>query len=170
MRLLGVVLLLVGGVFGVLGLVVDDGASVEASRQEVLRGLGLGEVVGVLSIPAIGVERVVVEGVGVGVLEGGPGMYPGTALPGLGNTVIAGHRTTFGAPFRDLGVLKPGDLVELLTVRGLVSYRVVDTVIVDPDDMAVTRNFGDVRVTLTACHPKGSRSQRIVVQAVAIDL
>ena len=81
-----------------------------------------------LEIPKIGVDKIVVEGVGVEDLRKGPGHYPGTALPGVvGNVAIAGHRTTYGAPFGDIDKLKPGDEIILTTVTGRYVYNVTGT-------------------------------------------
>ena len=70
-----------------------------------------------LEIPRIGVDEIVVAGVGVDDLHKGPGHYPDTPLPGeRGNVAIAGHRTTYGAPFHDIDELQPGDEVVATTV------------------------------------------------------
>ena len=121
---------------------------------------------GRLEIPAIGVETVVVEGTEPGALRSGPGHYPGTALPGAGTTVaIAGHRTTYGAPFRRLDDLERGDLITLRMPYGRVAYRVERTRIVDPDATWVVRAADREQLVLTACHPLYSADQRIVVFA-----
>ena len=81
-----------------------------------------------IEIPRIGVDWIVVEGVDVADLRKGPGHYPGTALPGVrGNVAIAGHRTTYGAPFQDINELDPGDEIILTTVTGRYVYRVTGT-------------------------------------------
>jgi sortase A len=91
----------------------------------------------------------------------------GTAAPGgSGNVVIAGHRTTHGAPFGDLDRLQPGDLVLFEGRYGVdIMYSVTETLIVTPDAIWVTYDTGDDIATLIACHPKGSLRQRIVVRA-----
>jgi sortase A len=130
------------------------------------RRLAPGDAVGRLEIPAIGVETVVVEGTEPGDLRSGPGHYPGTALPGAGTTVaIAGHRTTYGAPFRRLDDLERGDLITLRMPYGRVAYRVERTRIVAPDAAWVVRAADDEQLVLTACHPLYSADQRIVVFA-----
>ena len=126
-----------------------------------------GEPLARIVIPRIGVDKVVVEGTAEGDLRKGPGHFGDSSLPGQkGNTAIAGHRTTYGAPFGDIDQLQPGDEIHLTTVLGQSTYRVAGTEIVSPDQTEVVGDFGDNRLTLTACHPKFSASQRIVVWAL----
>lgn len=125
-----------------------------------------GDAVGRMRIPAIGLDRVIVEGTGTADLRTGPGHYPGTPLPGVRGTVaVAGHRTTYGAPFRHLDRLAPGDPIEVRMPYGTFAYRVERTRIVEPSDTWVTRRVGHDRLVLTACHPLYSAAQRIVVFA-----
>ncbi|HEY2811984.1 MAG TPA: class E sortase [Acidimicrobiales bacterium] len=127
-----------------------------------------GDVVGKIEIPKIGLSAYVVEGVGDDDLKMGPGHYPGTPLPGQqGNASIAGHRTTYGAPFGDVDALAPGDKIMVTTVQGTFTYAVSDppNQIVSPSAVDVLDDKGDNRLTLTSCHPKFSASQRIVVTA-----
>ena len=125
-----------------------------------------GEALARLQIPAIGVDKIVVEGVQVADLKKGPGHYPGSPLPGQpGNAAIAGHRTTYGAPFNRLDELEAGDEILVDTVQGSFRYVVREQLIVEPDQVEVLDDFGDDRLTLTACHPKYSARQRIVIVA-----
>jgi sortase A len=125
-----------------------------------------GDAVAHLVIPDIGVDKIVVEGVGVGDLKRGPGHYPGSPLPGQpGNAAIAGHRTTYGAPFFRLDELAPGAEIMVTTLQGSFRYEVFETQIVDKSQVDVLNEFGDNRLTLTACHPKYSARQRIVIIA-----
>lgn len=128
-----------------------------------------------ISIPDIDVDWTFVEGVGPGDLRKGPGHYPGTALPGQnGNVAIAGHRTTWGAPFNRLDELEPGDSIFLTTLAGSVEYRVIAQqdgaghFIVNPSDVEVVGDSDTPILTLTSPHPKFSARQRIVVQAELI--
>ncbi|MGH9021534.1 MAG: class E sortase [Acidimicrobiia bacterium] len=124
-------------------------------------------IVGVISIPSLGLERAVVDGVTPPDLRQGPGHYPGTSLPGQpGNTAIAGHRTTYGAPFNRLDELAPGDSIAITTRTTRFVYRVTGSKIVAPTDVAVLDATTDNRLTLTTCHPKFSDRQRLVVTAV----
>jgi sortase A len=123
-----------------------------------------GEATARIVIPAIGVDKIVVEGVSLTDLKKGPGHFPQTPLPGQeGNSAIAGHRTTYGAPFNRLDELEPGDEVTVTTVQGEFTYEVTETQIVSPTQVEVLEDKGDNRLTLTACHPKYSARQRIVV-------
>ena len=127
-----------------------------------------GSVVARLQIPAIGVDEYVVQGTAEGDLAKGPGHYVGTAMPGqAGNVAVAGHRTTYGAPFNNLDQLTPGDPVVLTSQSGTRLEYVVShkPVAVAPSDVAVLRPFGDNRLTLTTCNPRFSASQRLVVVA-----
>ena len=137
----------------------------------------VGDPVAVLTIPAIGLTKTVVEGTSRDALRSGPGHYRATPLPGRpGNVAIAGHRTTHGAPFLDVDQLVPGDEITLETPDGIFTYLVEGQVdgsggeighrIVDPDEVGVIADQGDDRLTLTACHPKYSARERIVVTAV----
>ena len=139
----------------------DHGASPTPIRYP-----AVGDPMAVIVIPRIGLDQVVVEGVGTGQLAVGPGHYPGTALPGQpGNSGIAGHRTTHGAPFNALAQLVPGDPVVLTTLQGSFTYRVTRSQVVAPDDVAVLRPTVGPRLTLTTCNPKYSAAQRLVVEA-----
>jgi sortase A len=123
-----------------------------------------GQPTALIKIPKISVNKVVVEGVALPDLKKGPGHYPGTPLPGQkGNAAIAGHRTTYGAPFNRIDELKPGDKIFTQTVQGSFTYIVKETKIVSPSAVEVLNDFGDNRLTLTACHPKYSAAKRIVV-------
>jgi len=126
-----------------------------------------GVVVGRLIIPSIGVDEVIREGVAPTVLDRGVAHWVGTAGPGdPGNMVLAGHRTTHTAPFRDLDRLRIGD-VALVERDGLppAIYRVGAIFVVDPGDVWITYELGRPMLTMFACHPKGSARHRIVVQA-----
>jgi sortase A len=117
-----------------------------------------------IRIPAIGVDKIVVEGVSLRDLKKGPGHFPGTPLPGQeGNAAIAGHRTTYGAPFNRIDELVPGDEIFVETVQGEFRYLVTEQLIVAPTQVEVLDDAGDDRLTLTACHPKYSARERIVV-------
>jgi len=130
------------------------------------RGLRSGDALGRIRAPAVGLDARMVEGVGSSALRQGPGHYPDTALPGEPGTVaVAGHRTTYGAPFRRLDDLDRGDRVTLELAYGQSIYQVERTRIVPPTATSVTRRVGYDRLVLTACHPLYSAAQRIVVFA-----
>jgi sortase A len=125
-----------------------------------------GEPTARIVIPKIGVDKIVVQGVALADLKKGPGHYPESPLPGQqGNAAIAGHRTTYGAPFNRIDELVPGDEITVETVQGEFRYIVSEQLIVSPTQVEVLADQGDNRLTLTACHPKYSARQRIVVVA-----
>jgi sortase A len=129
-----------------------------------------GDPLGRLRIPSIGVSAVFVEGTATGDLSSGPGHYPGTPIPGEHGTVgIAGHRTTYGAWFRNINRLEPGDRIAITMPYGQFTYRVERTRIVPPTALWVTKRVGYDRLILSACHPLYSAAKRIVVFARLVD-
>ena len=134
--------------------------------REEQRRVPTGAALGRIAIPKIGADYVVVQGTDTSSLEKGPGHYPSTALPGLGQTVaIAGHRTTYLAPFRHLDALAKGNQIVLRMPYGRFIYQVQATRIVSPTSWWITRNVGYDRLVLSACNPLYSAAQRIVVFA-----
>ena len=127
-----------------------------------------GDAIGRISIPAIGVDEYVVEGTDLANLRKGPGHYPSTAYPGSrGTTAVAGHRTTYGAPFRRIDGLKRGQWVAVDLPDRRWLYRVEKVKIVDPSDLSVLKRVKHDRLVLSACHPLYSAAQRVVVFAKA---
>jgi sortase A len=125
-----------------------------------------GKPLGELRIPRLDAHFVVVQGTNSGSLRRGPGHYSETALPGQDGTVgIAGHRTTYGAPFRHLDALRRNDPITFTMPYGRFVYRVEGTRIVKPQDVSSLRAIGRQRLVLTACHPLYSAAQRLVVIA-----
>jgi sortase A len=127
-----------------------------------------GDPIGVIKIDKIGVDKVVVEGTSVPDLRRGPGHYEGSPLPGqLGNAAIAGHRTTYGAPFGDLDQLANGDTISVRTLTGTWNYKLMrDPFVVSPNQIEVLDAVpGQATLTLTTCNPKYSASERLVVKA-----
>ncbi|MDQ1711665.1 MAG: sortase [Frankiaceae bacterium] len=142
--------------------------------QDLLVPIPIGSGVAVIRVPRFGRDwaKVVVEGVGVADLRKGPGHYPGTALPGqVGNFVISGHRTTYGAPFNRVDELRVGDAIVVETRDTWYTYRVGSTEIVRPSAVEVTypvpHQLGEkpkvAMITLTSCNPKYSARTRIIV-------
>jgi sortase A len=129
-----------------------------------------GDPLGRIWMASIGVSSVLVAGTNGASLRRGPGHYPGTPLPGATGTVaVAGHRTTYGAPFRRLDRLAIGDRIELRMPYGRFVYRVERTRIVPPTAVWVTRRAGYDRLILSACHPLYSAAKRIVVFARLVE-
>ncbi len=144
----------------------DTGSSVIPVR--------LGSGIAILRIPRLGrsYAKVVVEGVGTDDLKRGPGHYPKTAMPGeVGNFVVSGHRTTYGAPFNRLDELHRGDAVVVETRTAWFTYDVTSMEVVAPTDVAVIAPVPDepgrtahvATLTLTTCNPKYSAAQRLIV-------
>jgi sortase A len=145
---------------------LDQSRRLMFAARELARRSTPGDPLGKIEIPRIGVSDVFVEGTGTADLRKGPGHYPGTPLPGLHGTVaIAGHRTTYGAPFHDIDKLGPGDRIELAMPYGRFEYRIERTRIVPPTALWVTNRVGYDRLILSACNPLYSAAQRIVVFA-----
>jgi sortase A len=125
-----------------------------------------GDAIARIEIPAIGVSEYVVEGTDTGDLRKGPGHYPETPLPGdPGTSAIAGHRTTYGAPFRNIDDLGRGQVIRVDMPDGRFVYRVEQTKIVDDQDLSVLDPVGHRRLMLSACHPLYSAAERVIVFA-----
>ena len=140
-----------------------------------------GQPIGQITIPRIGADFYMVEGVDLKWLKEGPGHFPGTPLPGqAGNAAVAGHRTTYKAPFNRIDELEPGDTITITTLQGTFTYSVMGQPpeqpggpelghrIVSPSAVEILDDKGDNRLTLMACNPKYSARQRIVVEAVLV--
>jgi sortase A len=174
----------------------DDEALVETADLDPLltrraaalarKATPLGEAAGQIRIPRIGMKKIFVNGARKPDLEKGPGLYRETLFPGSGRAVaIAGHRTTFGAPFLNVDKLRPGNVIELQMTYGRFTYTVTHTEIITPNDWSILEygaaeptRAGRQRVkntrqcngtcehlVLTACHPKYSAAKRIAVYA-----
>jgi sortase A len=127
--------------------------------------LDTGDAVGRVAMPTLQQSFVVAEGTDAETLRTGPGHYAGTGLPGMRRTVaLAGHRTTYLAPFAEIDDLERGEPIVLTMPYGRFTYRVESTRIVDPSAVWVTERGSD-RLVLTSCHPPFSAAQRIVVFA-----
>jgi sortase A len=127
-----------------------------------------GDPIAQLSIPKIHLEWIVVQGIAYHDLKKGPGHFPETPMPGqLGNSAIAGHRTTYGAPFFDLDKLVPGDLIQITTVVGHYTYSVTGSEVVRPEQTSVIRTIDHKKATLTlsTCTPVSISSHRLIIHA-----
>ncbi len=130
-----------------------------------------GDVVARISIPAIDVDQIVVNGVSESDLRSGPGWMPWTSFLGEpGNAVISGHRTTYGGPFNRIDELVPGDQI-LIAIEGRPNavYEVRELLTVGPEDVWVTEQTDGARLTLTTCAPKGGATHRLIVQAELVE-
>lgn len=158
--------------------VIEDLSKIDPTTAPPTPPAVRGASIGIIEIPKIGLRQFMVEGVSKADLKKGPGHYPGTPMPGqAGNASIAGHRTTYGAPFNRIDELLPGDPIIVYTLQGRFRYEVMAPrpnvgiqngpgwFSVKPTETYVIAPTADNRLTLTACHPKRSARQRIVVQA-----
>lgn len=153
----------------VLGALPGDPARIAYLARDLRRTARPGQPIGRISIPrafGAGKSYVVVQGTDEASLQKGPGHYPKTPLPGLHGTVgIAGHRTTYLAPFRHIDKLRPGDRVVVTMPYARFTYRVEFSRVVLPTALWVTRRVGHDRLILSACTPLYSASHRLVVFA-----
>jgi sortase A len=152
------------------------GAQSPEQRVEQLAGLfadtvSTGQGIGRIKIPSIDLDIVVVQGTDTSSLQKGPGHYPDTAFPGQGKTIgIAGHRTTYLAPFRRINEIADGDQITLEMPYGTFTYTVQTHEIVDPSQTEIVDDVGYERLVLTACHPLYSAAQRWAVFAKLTDV
>ena len=149
-------------------------ARADAARdaRRFLASLEPGQAFGRIEIPRIDLDAIVVHGTRWRAdLSRGPGHYERTAVPGLGKTVgVAGHRTTFGAPFRDIDDIRVGDAITLEMPYATFRYRVFAHEIVDSGDWSVIRNRGFDTIMLSACHPFYSTDQRWIVYGRLVEV
>ena len=134
---------------------------------DVLPATAPGDAIEHLVIPSIHLDKFVVEGTDEADLRRGPGHYPGTAFPGQnGNAAIAGHRTTYGAPFFELDRVKPGDPIIVTDLNGRAwTYIARNQEVVGPNDVSVLDPTPFPQLTLTTCNPRFSAAQRLIVLA-----
>jgi sortase A len=125
-----------------------------------------GAPIGRIRIPRLGLKMIVVNGTDERTLRRGPGRYLGSYMPGEGQLVyVAGHRTTYSAPFSDIDALKQGDRVTLELPYGTFEYRIARSVIVGASDTKVLRSDGRELLALQSCHPRFFASQRYIAYA-----
>jgi sortase A len=131
-----------------------------------------GDAVAKLDIPRLGLDVVVVNGTSSGDLRRGPGRHMETFMPGERQLVyVAGHRTTYGAPFSDIDRLRNGDRISIELPYASIEYQVTKHRIVDDNDLSVLETHGREELVLQACHPRFFASERYLVYArpVAVD-
>jgi sortase A len=158
--------------------VVDHTVDVRAEQRLVAkearqyrRALKSGRPVGRLVVPRLGLSIIVVTGTDEGSLEKGPGWYTGTRLPGEGQLIyIAGHRTTYLAPFADIDSLRPGDAVKLELPYATFLYRITGHVVVPANDTARLKSKGYEVVALQACHPRFFATHRYIAYARPVEV
>jgi sortase A len=128
-----------------------------------------GDAVARLRIPALGIGEIVVNGTDQGSLKRGPGRYVGSAMPGEGKLVyIAGHRTTYGAPFSRIDRLHKGDRVSLELPYATIEYAITGSRVVPASQTSVLESNGYEQLVLQACHPRFFASHRYLAYAKPI--
>jgi sortase A len=128
--------------------------------------IGQGDAVARLEIPRLDLDVVVVNGTDAGSLRRGPGRHLDTWMPGAGELVyIAGHRTTYGAPFSHIDELRRGDKIVMALPYATIEYRVTGERIVDSHELSVLESRGREELVLQACHPRFFASERYLVYA-----
>ncbi len=144
---------------------------IDRAARQWRRSSGRGEAIARIKIPAIGLNAVVVNGTDHESLKRGPGRYPKSAMPGEGELVyIAGHRTTYGAPFSRIDRLKKGDRVELDLPYATITYEVTGHRIVTATNLAVLRSKGTEQLALQACHPRFFATHRWITYATPVEI
>ena len=128
-----------------------------------------GDPLGRIKVPRLGLDAVLVTGTDHDSLTKGPGWDTRTFLPGEGQLVyIAGHRTTYSAPFANIDALRPGDLVTIEVPYATFTYVIRSHIIVPADDLSVRRSHGQEVVALQACHPRFFATHRYIAYAVPL--
>ena len=155
----------------VLASIPDEQRRIAFLARELQQHAPNGSAVGRIEIPQIGASYVVVKGTDTGDLERGPGVYPETSFPGIGGTTaIAGHRTTFLAPFRHIDSLHAGATIRLRMPYAVFTYRVSGQRVVAPTDVeAAVSTVGYSRLVLSACTPLFSAAKRLLVYAKLVE-
>jgi sortase A len=150
-----------------LASIADERQRIAYLAREMQRHVANGSAVGRITIPRIGASYVVVDGTDTEDLESGPGVYPETKFPGIaGTTAIAGHRTTYLAPFKRINDLVPGSHIVLAMPYAQFTYTVIGQRTVLPTDVeAAVANVGYTRLVLSACTPLFSAEKRLLVYA-----
>jgi sortase A len=130
-----------------------------------------GEAIGRIIVPRMGLDMVIVNGTDEESLKKGPGHYLGSALPGQGQLVyIAGHRTTYLAPFSNIDQLHKGDRVKVVMPYATFLYRVSGYRIVTAKDLSVLRSHGHEVLELQACHPRFFATHRFIAFALPVEV
>ncbi len=144
---------------------------VAADARIYARTLKEGDPVGRLRIGRIGLNMMVVQGTDDSTLKRGPGHYTGSALPGQGHLIyIAGHRTTYLAPFADINDIRVGDYIDFEVPYGDFTYRVTRHYVVASTALAVLRDHGREILRLQACHPRFFATNRYIVDAKLVSV
>ena len=150
---------------------VQRARAIRAAAGRLRKATAAGDPIGRIRVPRLGLDMVLVGGTDTASLRRGPGLDRRTFMPGEGQLVyIAGHRTTYLAPFARIDQLRPGDRVILAMPYATVTYRVTRHVIVPADDIGRLRSTGREVVALQACHPRFSARERYIVYATPVSI
>ena len=126
----------------------------------------IGDPIGRLTVPRMELKVMVVYGTDHDTLKKGPGLEPTTGFPGQEHlTYVAGHRTTYGAPFSDIEDLRPGDKITFEVPYGTYRYVVIGHRIVKADRIEVLRGRGREELALQACWPRFFATHRYIAYA-----
>jgi sortase A len=148
------------------GNLVSVERQVAAEARAYRHTLQRGDAIGRLRIGRIGLKMIVVQGTDHDSLKKGPGHYVGSGLPGEGRLIyIAGHRTTYLAPFASIDSIRVGDYIRLEVPYGTFTYRVIRHYVVADDQVGVLRDHGTEILRLQACHPRFFATHRYLVDA-----
>ena len=140
--------------------------SIAQAAKRYRRSLHEGDAIGRIIVPRLGLKMVFVNGTDTSTLEKGPGRQLSTYMPGEGKLIyIAGHRTTYLAPFSAIDKLRAGDSVTLEVPYGTFQYKITGHTIVAANDLAVLKSHGREVVALQACHPRFFASERYIAWA-----
>jgi len=141
-------------------------AAIAKEARAYRASLHVGDAIGRLQIGRIGLNMVVVQGTDDATLKKGPGHYLTTTLPGEGGLIyVAGHRTTYLAPFSHINDIRNGDFMTFSVPYGTFSYRAFRHYVVTADDLSVLKNHGREILRLQACHPRFFATHRYIVDA-----
>jgi sortase A len=146
-----------------------DSRALAAAAERYHRQSRSGDPIGRLTIGRLGLDMVLVNGTDQRTLKKGPGRDLRSFMPGEGRLVyVAGHRTTYLAPFARIERLRPGDLIDLEVPYGVFSYQVIGHRVVERTDLSVLESPRRDVLRLQACHPRFFASHRYVVFARAV--
>ena len=152
------------------------GVQGNVAKAKILSGrfrheIHIGEAIGRMKIDRMHLNIVLMQGTDTSTLQKGPGHYPATKLPGQGGTIgVAGHRTTYLAPFRHIDSLQKGDLVRIEMPYADFTYRVFKHRIVLPTQVGIVHPVGFEELVMTACNPLYSAAQRYAVFSKLISI
>lgn len=152
-----------------LRLTEEQRKELAAAARKYRKSLREGDAIGRLEVPRLGVDMVMVEGTAPATLQKGPARYRKSFLPAEGELIyVAGHRTTFGAPFSRIDRLREGDRVFVDVPYGRFEYRITRHRIVRADQIEVLKSKGVEELALQACHPRFFASHRYIAYAVPV--